>query len=184
VVLGNALEERTLEQAGLGSAVAAIGLTTNGEVNGLFVVRAHQLFRVPRGYIALSRLRRGITQEFVQSVEADALFESAHDVGRWILQAERGEVVVEHRRYTAPAPGANAQGLRDVEHRERFAVLTLRRGKQVLPMSVRRSLRTNDVAAIAIHAPDLEDARALLASCGFADLVEKADPPASSSSVA
>jgi NhaP-type Na+/H+ or K+/H+ antiporter len=165
VVFGNALEERTLERARLGSVAATIGLTTNAEVNGLFVMRAHQLLRVPRGYIALSQLRRSVTPEFVQHVDADVLFEAAHDLDRWSTRVARGEVEIEHWRVGA-AQDKRPQ-LSEVDHGERFVLFALQRGGKLIPMRVRERLRSDDIAWIAVHVPELEAARETLGRCGL-----------------
>ncbi len=167
VVFGNALEERTLERARLGSVAATIGLTPNAEVNGLFVMRAHELLRVPQGYIALSQLRRSITPEFMQHVDADVLFEAAHDVERWSARVTRGEVEVEHWKVGSSGVRDGSPPLSEVDHGERFVVLALQRSGKLTPMRVRERLRKGDIAWIAVHLPELDAARALLARCGF-----------------
>jgi NhaP-type Na+/H+ or K+/H+ antiporter len=106
-VVGNALEESTLAQASLGSASTAIGVTPNEEVNGLFVVRAHELFGVPKGFVALRRLREGVTQEFVETPDADVLFDAGHDVDLWEARLRRRSVILEHWEYR-PATGPDA----------------------------------------------------------------------------
>jgi len=164
-VFGNALEERTLEQGQFGNVHTAIGLTPNEEVNGLFVLRAHQLFRVPRGYVALARLREDVTQEFVRHLDVDALFDSAHDVALWTGRLERSEVRLERWRYTA---ADRANGLqRDLYHGQRFLVLAIQRGAQLSPMPVRQRLRSGDIGLVLLHAPQIEAGRELLAKHGF-----------------
>jgi NhaP-type Na+/H+ or K+/H+ antiporter len=170
VVYGNALEERTLQRARFDRVGAAVGLTPNETLNGLFVARARELSRVPRTYVALTKLSSGVTPEVVRSQNAEILFEGPHDVERWDVRARNGDLVVEHGRLgklaerevpdpdtaaSIPSPG------------ERFVILTVRRGERVSPMSSGFKLREGDVAAIAVHVPEREEAHRLLAEMGW-----------------
>jgi NhaP-type Na+/H+ or K+/H+ antiporter len=170
VVYGNALEERILQRARFDGVGTAVGLTPNETLNGLFVARAREVSNVPRTYVALAGLSSGVTPEVVQSQNAEILFEGPHDVERWDVRARNGDLVVEHRRLgklaerevpdpdtaaSIPSPG------------ERFVILTVRRGERVFPMSSGFKLREGDVAAIAVHVPEREEAHRLLAKMGW-----------------
>ncbi|HEY5657224.1 MAG TPA: sodium:proton antiporter, partial [Myxococcota bacterium] len=53
VVFGNALQERTQQRARFESVGAVAGITPNQMLNGIFVSRTRERFRVPQGYIAV-----------------------------------------------------------------------------------------------------------------------------------
>jgi len=167
VVFGNALEERTLQRARFESVGTAIGLTPNETLNGLFITRAHELFDVPSGYVALERLHSGVTQEFISSRDADALFEDGHDVERWDVRVRHGETLVEPFVYRGPGGPAEFAEASGRANQERFVILAHQRGQKVRPMSVGLALREGDRVAVAIHKPERAEARARLAERGF-----------------
>ena len=174
VVFGNALEERTLQRGGFEAVGNAIGLTPNESLNGLFVSRARELFRVPRGCIAIMRLESGVTPKVIESEGADVLFDGAHDVERWDVRDRHGDVEIDHRVYrakhsesergeegTAPSSG------------ERFVILAIRRGERSFPMSSSVKLQEGDVAAVALYGPERAAAEKLLTQLGWEPVAER-----------
>jgi NhaP-type Na+/H+ or K+/H+ antiporter len=155
VVFGDAIVDRTLQRARIESVGTVIGTTSNDELNGLFVSRARELFDVPRGWVALSRLDKGLSADVVRGSEAHVLFEGPHDVERWDVRDRHSELVIEHRRYEPPAED-EAERPELARSGERFVFLCVQRGKQTLPMYASLEPREGDVAAVAIHVPELD----------------------------
>lgn len=166
VVFGNAMEERTLRRARFESVGTALALTPNQTVNSAFVSRARELFRVPDCYVGVERLETGLASELAKSGEAKVAFEGPHDLERWAVRARHGDIEVQHRRYTPPttevesdtAPGGAA---------ERFVVLSLRRADRTLLMHVDLEPAEGDVAAIAVYAPERDEAQQALDERGW-----------------
>ena len=179
VVFGNALEDRTLQRARVESIGTVVGLTSNDELNGLFVTRAREFFSVPQGYVALNRAHVGLSPELVHDQEDRVLFEGAHDVDRWDVRDRHEEIQLEQRVYQPldePAAGdqaaepdgsdaAEPPGL--AQSGERYIFLCVRRGSGAFPMFDKFEPREGDRAAVAIHLPDLEEADRALRALGW-----------------
>ena len=166
VVFGNALQERTLERAHFESVRAAIGLTPNDSLNGLFVARAQELFGTPEAYVALHWLGGGETPEFLERSDARVLFEGLHDMERWDVRASHGELDVVRRIFREPEPRAEGEAAA-LEPREHFVILAVRRGDRVLPMSTGLAPRAGDVASVAVHPPEADEADRILRARGW-----------------
>jgi hypothetical protein len=160
VIFGNALQERTLQRARFESVGVAIGLTANESLNGLFVERARTLFGVPQGHVALENLDHGVTPDLVAG---SVLFEGPHDVERWDVRLRHGDVEV-GRFVRAPDPEDDVE-LEPIG--ERCAMLCIRRGQRMLAMHSDLKLAEGDIASVAIHAPDREEAEEALLARGW-----------------
>jgi NhaP-type Na+/H+ or K+/H+ antiporter len=175
VVYGNALEERTLQRARFENAAVAAGLTANKTVNAVFVNRARERFQVPQGLVAVERNDAGFAKELFEHGEAEVAFDGPHDMGRWDVRHRRGSVCIEHREFSPDARDADAEASRSGELpavEERYLILAVRRGDRVVPMSTRFTPRQGDVATVAVHTVDAEEARRRLDELGW-QLVEE-----------
>jgi hypothetical protein len=165
VVFGDAVQERTLLRARPRSVGAAIGLTPNQMLNGVFVSRARERFGVPRGYVAVERPESGLAPELVETPNVSVLFEGPHDVERWDVRCRHGSVEIESWCYAgAPAP---AEGETPPKVGERFVILTVGRGGKVQPMHAKLKLQKGDVAAIAVHSVERDEAHETLRAMGW-----------------
>jgi NhaP-type Na+/H+ or K+/H+ antiporter len=174
VVYGNALEERTLQRARFEGIRTAVGLTANKTVNAVFVDRARDLFQVPEGLVAVERFDAGFAKELVENQQARVAFDGPHDMGRWDVRDRRGSVTLERRRFVQPTeeppPRSESDTLSMVE--EGYVVLSVERGSNVRPMSADFALKDGDVATIAVHDVDEDEARARLEAIGWMPLRE------------
>jgi hypothetical protein len=50
---------------------------------------------------------------------------------------------------------------------ERFAILAVRRGARILPMSTGFEAREDDIISVAVHAPESEEAHRILRAGGW-----------------
>jgi NhaP-type Na+/H+ or K+/H+ antiporter len=170
VVYGNALEERTLQRARFEAVRVAVGLTANKTVNAVFVDRARDLFQVPEGLVAVERLDAGFAKELVENEQARIAFDGPHDMGRWDVRDRRGSVLIEKRCYSAAAagePAARPESENVSSTEESYALLALRRGQRVLPMSVGVVPKDGDIGTIAVHLVDQDEARERLTAIGW-----------------
>ncbi len=170
VVYGNALEERTLQRARFEGVRVAIGLTANQTVNAVFVDRARDLFSVPEGLVAVDRMDAGFAKELVERHRASVAFDGPHDVGRWEVRARRGSVTLEKRRYEPvpePEPRPSGDPVASATVEEGYVVLAVRRGGRVSPMSSAFTPKEGDVATVAVHEVEGEDARRRLEAAGW-----------------
>ncbi len=169
VIYGNALEERTLQRARFEEVRVAVGLTANQTVNAVFVDRARDLFQVPEGLVAVDRIDAGFAKELVDAEQAVVAFDGPHDMGRWDVRDRRGSVAIEHRRYVpdsvAEPLAPDADTISTME--EGYAVVAIKRGSRVQPMSVALTPKDGDIATVAIHEVDGDEARDRLAALGW-----------------
>ncbi len=169
VVFGNALEERTLQRARFDGVGSAIGLTPNETLNGLFVTRAREFSKVPRAYVALEGLAAGVTAEVARSQDTEILFETPHDVERWDVRSRHGDMEVAHLQMRKLEEGAVADDEAGAP-KESFLILAIRRGEHTLPMFTTFKVKEGDVAAIALHVQEREEALRALARQGWDEL--------------
>lgn len=169
VVYGNALEERTLQRARFETVKTAIGLTANKTVNAVFVDRARDLFSVSEGLVAVERADTGFAKELVENQRARIAFDGPHDMGRWDVRDRRGSVSIEKRQYKTPtleeAPRSESETVSLVE--ESFAVLAIERGGRVFAMWSSCPLRDGDIATIAVHDVESDEAYARMEAAGW-----------------
>ena len=175
VVFGDAIGERTLQRARIESVGTVIGMTSNDELNGLFVSRAREHFGVPEGFVALARPDAGLSAEVVRSAQERVLFEGPHDIERWDVRDRHGELDVQRYAFRAPEDDApdggppDGGGVRPALARagERFVFLALERDERTLPMYSQLVPEPGDVASVALHAPDAERVEQELEAAGW-----------------
>ncbi len=179
VVQGNALDEATLGAAGVDTWAGAVAVTTNEEVNLLFVQHCRES-GVPRALAALRHRRARVTPELVAEAGGEVLFGKARRVDAWSLWLESGAATVE-----AWVAGDKAQlpalETDDDAPGNRLPVLPLvmRRGTAVEPVSGATKLRGGDVVSFAVLTSSREAARKALVEAGWSAEPEKpATPPA------
>jgi len=175
VVFGNAIQERTMHRARFEFIASVVALTANKTLNGVFASRAREVFGVPNAFVAGAQLDGGLVEEMKDRGDADVVFDGLHDVQRWDVRWRRGDVEIVKRRYrvarrdddeaSAPAEGASVVG-------ERFVILAVEREDEVFPMSMSFEARKGDVATIAVHTPERDDAISVLENLGWWELPE------------
>ena len=165
VVFGNAVQERTMQRGRFGSVGFAVGVTPNQVLNSVFVNRAYEQFRVPERYIAVTNRGEGLAMELVARGEARVLFDGPHDVERWDVWRRHGEVALEC--WTFAGEPERAEGESAPAANEQLVMLALRRGNRVRPVHERHEWKADDLAFVAIHTSETEDAHRLLRAWGF-----------------
>jgi NhaP-type Na+/H+ or K+/H+ antiporter len=176
VVFGNALQERTFSRARFYRVREVAALTGNSMLNGVYVTRCQELFHIDAAYVSLVPGSTGVGRELVEAGEALEIFDSTHDVERWDVRERNGDVKVEYRVFNPvedaeTPPSAIAD--RVVEY---YVILTVSRGSATKVMSATFELRPGDIAAIAIHQPDRDEADRLLVHSGWGESIELPEP--------
>jgi NhaP-type Na+/H+ or K+/H+ antiporter len=166
VVFGNALEPRTLARARLEQAAVAVGLTPNDEVNSIFAREARDAFRVPRTYVAVSRIGTAVTPAVLERQSSHSLFDRPKDVERWSVRLRHDAARLERYRHRgggaasapAPAPGGAS---------DPWLVLAVERSGTVEPMHDGFVPRAGDVAFVLVHVPEAGAASEALRRLGW-----------------
>lgn len=165
VVFGNAVQERTMQRGRFGSVGMAAGVTPNQVLNSVFASRSYEHFRVPERYIAVTNRSEGLAMELVAKDEARVLFDGPHDLERWETRRRHGEVEVE--RWTFAREPERAEGEAAPAAKELLVMLTVRRGNRVRPVHERHEWKPDDIASVAIHTGERDDAHRVLGAWGF-----------------
>ncbi len=169
VVLGDGVQERTLQRARFESVQTAIGFTPNQILNSVYASRARELFGVPSSYVAAARPTTGLAPELVESDEVSVLFEGAHDVDRWDVRLRHGDAALERWAWQG-APEADdddAENGAAPSAGERFIILAIRRGDSVVPMSHDLVPTDGDVAAVVVNLRERDEATQNLETMGW-----------------
>ncbi len=171
VVFGNAIQERTMQRANLQSIATVVALTPNKTLNGVFVNRAREDFGVPKGLIAASEVDGGLVEEMMDRRSADVAFDGFHDMDRWDVRSRRGNIEMLRLSYRQPADAADEPD--SIPHPsppdsgERYVILTVERGGKTRPMSMNFRPEEGDIATVAIHAPEIDEALRILGTQGW-----------------
>jgi NhaP-type Na+/H+ or K+/H+ antiporter len=174
VVFGNAVQERTMQRGRFGSVGFAAGVTPNQVLNSVFVNRAHESFRVPERYIAVTNRAEGLAMELVARDEARVLFDGPHDVERWDVRRRHGEVVLE--RWSFAGEPERAEGESPPAANELLVMLVMRRGNRVRPVHERHEWKADDLAFVAVNENDAEEAHRVLRAWGFVPAETEPEP--------
>jgi len=86
---GSGTDEGVLQRAELDGRRAAIGTTTNEEVNHLFALAARDTFRTPAFYVALQRGHASLKVDDLREEGARILYNGPADLDRWAQRLHR-----------------------------------------------------------------------------------------------
>ncbi len=188
VVFGDAIQERTMLRARFELVDTAVGLTSNEHLNRRFVRAAHELFRVPRGFVAQSVGRTDDVQSRVLAHAPDLMFEAPHDVERWDVRVRQGATEVGLFSYQPVPPPAPATAAAPANpspaappapiggtQESHLVLLYVRQGKANIAAQAWKP-KAGDLASVLIHRPDRAAAVAGLAQLGWTPFT----PPATS----
>ena len=179
VVFGDPLEERTFLRARPELVGQAVGATSNEHFNSLFVRLALETFDVPSGLVAMESLFGEQSPSLLPAEHAHVLFDGPHDHERWDVRWRHKQVDVEAFDYGVPSeelPGDAPLAQSTARSKELFAIVSVSRGREVTPMYAAYQFRKGDVAAIAIHTPDRDEAMAVLERLGWQHRVAEPIP--------
>ena len=153
VVYGNALAFTTLSRARLERAYAALGITSNDEVNSMFAREASDDFDVRRTFVARSREQSSVRDRLLEKQGSHALFDAPTDVDRWNVRFRHSSASVRRILYMglkedieASTPGST----------DGYVMLTVERDDSIEPMFEGFEAREGDRVNVAIHEPEIE----------------------------
>ena len=165
VIFGDALNERIMVRAQFDSVDTVVGLTENDHLNSMYVTQARNLFKVPKGYIAVDSLDGQGLPAHVSQAKADVLFDGPHDVGRWNVRFRHDGVEMVEVSFAEPPkkPGPVKEKTGESKRPasrvgEPYVILTVRDGKRTLPMRSGYTPKKGDRASVAVHKLDREKA--------------------------
>jgi hypothetical protein len=183
VVFGNALEERVLARARRERARAAIGVSPNDEVNGLFAREAREEFGVRDCYAAVGP-GGGVTPAMLARRGIRTLFEGPKEVERWNVRMRHQQARIEELVYAGKPvepPGEAVVEGTPPEARagapEACLMLALRRGEVWSPWHADLEPKPEGVAAVALYLAEEDAARRALEEQAWR---RRPDPPRSS----
>jgi len=175
VIFGNVLEERTLQRAQLDDKAACIALTPNEEANLLFTRRAIDEFKVPRVYLALSRVGGDLNASVVDHHGGTVLFGHPRDLELWALRLRRGTAGIEIWRRAAEDTGSEDGDALKTPKNLCLPLITWRVDK-VFPTHDAAGVKHGDVVHFAIFSERRDEAREWLVANGWQAAYPEADP--------
>jgi NhaP-type Na+/H+ or K+/H+ antiporter len=168
VICGNAMDERVLLSAEVGSRKAVVGLLPNDAVNLMFARKATGEYKVPRAYVAIQKGHAAVDAEMVAAAGGTVLFGERADIELWSVRLRRGIALIEE--WTAGQASADAApkvGELPKELQNVLLPVTLRRGDSVELIDDRSKLREGDAVSWLVVEDRLDEAHAWLASQGW-----------------
>ncbi len=169
VVLGSALEERTLRRAGIESARTLLAVTKNEGINLLCARKANEDFRIRRVHAATDKRGIGVSTGAVDEAGARTLFGAARDLRSWIALCERDQVVVQTwrpgKRRELLDPRGDASSIHAIE--PLILPLLVMRKKRTFPVDSEWTPRPGDQIWIAMDSARASEAEAWMTSAGW-----------------
>jgi len=173
VAFGDALAPTTRARLRLERARAAIGLTTNAELNHLFTLDAHAEYGVPELYVAATRARSEASSRLAARHSIRVLFDRPKDVERWNVRLRHGLAKRVRLRFSGAAGSAPVDP--NPKSPDAFLVLAVRRGAWE-PMHRDWVAKPGDEAIALIHGDEAVVALEVLRGMGWEVLREDAAP--------
>jgi NhaP-type Na+/H+ or K+/H+ antiporter len=170
VVFGNALEERTLQRAGLDGAASAIGLTPNEGLNLLFIQRAREEYKIPNAW---SVMGGHVTAALIQDAGAHVLFGSERDIDLWSIRLRRGLAQTERwqRSRLEKRDWPDGQALPEAITGA-LLPLVLRRGSTTVLVDENTEFKEKDELVLIVFSEKREDANRWLVAQGWMKIEE------------
>ncbi|HUF16667.1 MAG TPA: cation:proton antiporter [Thermoanaerobaculia bacterium] len=173
VLYGSGLSESVQQRAELDARAGAVGLTSNDEVNLLFVRRALKHYKVPRVWVSIRRGQLNVTPQMVSDFQGHVLFGRPRSIDRWNSRLEKQSNSFDTWRRTGDSlPIAQMFEDSDINLYLPFA---LQRGKRTMPVDEQTVFRRADLLHISIWERSRSDAEARLEKTGWS-LVRRAVP--------
>ena len=161
VIFGNALEERTILRANLGDYIGCIGLTTNEEVNLMFVNRVRREFKTSKRLVALHLRDGSVSPAMVKQAGASILFGVHCDLDLWSVRIRRGLTTVTAWQLTENNDNSEAsdKNYPDFETQGHFLMaLSLTRADKIMPFDNSIALRKDDILHFLMFSEKKEEA--------------------------
>jgi Trk K+ transport system NAD-binding subunit len=175
VVFGDALAPSTAARLRLERASAAIGLTSNTDLNYLFTLEAQQEYGVENVYVAAARRRSDESARLAQRHATRVLFDRPKEIERWNVRLRHGLAERAHLR-AAETPSPQSAAAPPSASPDAFVILAVRRGNW-LPMHSGWEIKPGDEAIALIHKQEAREARERLRAMGWElAAVESSEP--------
>ncbi len=161
VIFGNALEERTILRANLGDYIGCIGLTTNEEVNLMFVNRVRREFKTSKRLVALHLRDGSVSPAMVKNSGATILFGAHCDLDLWSVRIRRGLTTVNTWQLTANNDNSVASDNNSAEFETQghfLMALSLTRADKIMPFDNSITLRKDDILHFLMFSEKKEEA--------------------------
>ncbi len=166
VLYGSGLSESVQQRAELDARAGAIGLTSNDEVNLLFVRKALKTFKVPRVWVTIRRGQLNVTPQMVTDFQGHILFGRPRSIDRWNTRLEKQSGSFDiWRRSGDPLPMSEMFEDGDINLYLPFAV---QRGKRTVPVDEQTVFRKGDFLSVSIWERSRSDAESRLTAAGWA----------------
>lgn len=153
VIHDNGLDDETLRKAKISARAGVAAVTSNNEINLLFIQKAEDLGNVPKRFAALKRGAYGASMKMVHSDGGHVLFGDEYNVERWMGWLEDSEASIEEM-----TAGSETTLRHEVKGARLAIPLVHRRGRTVRPVADDLALRSGDVVSFAMRSSHRDEA--------------------------
>ena len=163
VVLGNGLEQRTLDLAMADSRIACIALTTNENVNYLFAKKIKEFYKGMTVYSALETAASGVTADMLVHSDTRLLFAAERHLSLWAANMNSDRVKLETWELEVTGPPTDFSA---APH-DALLPLAIRASSKVVPLYADSELKKKERLRVAIFTSHREEAYEWLRASGF-----------------
>lgn len=168
VIHGNGLEPKYLQLAETDTRRGAIALTSNDEVNYLFIRRARDESREISRYAALKSTSASLTINMLQSAGVECLFGMPTDVEAWNHRFESKQVLIERWQFNSdPSQHSKLSALLEDYGGSGLIAAAVQRGSRLSPVGHNLILKAKDEVHCFVYASEQDAIHAYLNQLGW-----------------
>jgi len=154
----------------LGDYIGCIGLTTNEEVNLMFVNRVRREFKTPKRLVALHLRDGSVSPAMIKQAGASILFGAHCDLDLWSVRIRRGLTTVETWKLIGNSDNSETSDKNFAEFEtlgHSFIALSLTRSDKIVPFDNSLALRKDDIFHFLLFSEKKEEAANWLIKNGW-----------------
>lgn len=179
VIFGNGLKTHYLLRAEIDTRNGALSVTSNEEVNLLFIQKVREEAKLRHLFVALQNQYERVTPDMVHQAGSQVLFGSSRDVDFWSVRIRKGMVSLERWQVQGPTMETKKEtenGSGDPFLKDNSGIpLAVRRNGRQFPVGDSTQFSNGDEVAYLISVEQTEKAHGQLQSLGWQKITTDED---------
>ena len=179
VIFGNGLKTHYLLRAEIDTRNGALSVTSNEEVNLLFIQKVREEAKLRHLFVALENQYERVTPDMVHQAGSQVLFGSSRDVDFWSVRIRKGMVSLERWQVQGPTMETKKEtenGSGDPFLKDNSGIpLAVRRNGRQFPVGDSTQFSNGDEVAYLISVEQTEKAHGQLQSLGWQKITTDED---------
>jgi NhaP-type Na+/H+ or K+/H+ antiporter len=168
VIFGNGLQTTPLLRAEIDTRKGAMAVTSNEEVNFLFIQKAKKEARHIMLFTALKTNSETISQPMVEEAGAQTAFGRRVDVELWSVRIRRGQVLLQQWEYAAlPAEDKAADASNPFVVDTITVAILIRRNERLEPVGHGTACKAGDRGFFLVYEPEQKSVQDMLSEKGW-----------------